>query len=100
MVVEKEVEEIPWSPLGPFEPSFICTMTFGGSCARGPVPFDMDNNTKPHNTLFTLDSHSKSIDMNMVKMAIGGNIYHGAGPALSYTKLGGHERRIYLSSDS
>ena len=108
VVVEKEVEveEIPRSPLRAFAPSFIRTMTFKGGCTRGPVPpFDVDeessvdNNIKPLNTLFALDSHSKAIDMNQVKMALGGNIYHGAGPALSYTKRGGHERRTYLSSD-
>ena len=47
---------------GPF---FICTMTIGESCSRGPVPFDVDDFTELYNTLLALDFHSKSI--NLVK---------------------------------
>ena len=56
---EVEVEEIPWSLLGAFEPPIICTMTFGGSCSRGSVPFDVDD-VDTLNTLFALTPTASS----------------------------------------
>ena len=84
-------------------PSFLCRMSVGGtkkSFLRGTfaddkAPFDVDD----YNTLFVLDSHSKSLDMEEIQNALGGNIYHGSGPALAHTPRGGHEGRAYLCSD-
>ena len=99
---EIQVEEIPRSPLGPFQPSFVCTMTLGnkqtsfarGTCAKEPAPFDVDDTSvdNNYNTLIALDSHSKSLDMGHVHLALGGNIYHGGGPALAYTRPRGPRR--------
>ena len=101
---ESSVEKVPRSPLGPFQPSFVCTMTLGDkqtsfarSCSKGPVPFDVDE--EDFNTLFALDSHPKAIDMSRVQLVLGGKIFHGAGPALAFTRRGGHQRRTYLSSN-
>ena len=84
---EIQVEEIPRSPLGPFQPSFVCTMTLGnkqtsfarGTCAKEPAPFDVDDTSldNNYNTLIALDSHSKSLDMGRVQLALGGNSMNG-----------------------
>ena len=97
---KEEIHEIPRSPIGPR--SFICT--FGnearlqrGVCSVKPVPKDVDDDC--YDSLFVLDSHSKSIDMAQVQKYLGGRIFHGQGPARAYTKRGGHERRAYCSSE-
>ena len=98
--IKSDVVEIPRSPLG--ARSFVCT--FGsearllrGACSVKPVPYDVDDEL--FDSLFVLDSHSKSIDMEQVQKALGGQIFHGQGRARAFTKRGGHERRAYCSSD-
>ena len=83
--------------------NFSCTMMVGNirtafarrTFTEEPKPLDVGN---PCETLFVLDSHSKAIDMSAVEAFLGGRVYHGQGPALQYSKRGGHERRSYCSS--
>ena len=83
--------------------TFSCTMMLGNkwtafartSFTEGPQPLDVGNACK---TLFVLDSHIKAIDFVAVEAFLGGKVYHGQGPALRYTKRGGHEKRSYCSS--
>ena len=98
--MKSDLVEIPRSPLGPR--SFVCTFgsearVLRGACSIKPVPYDVDDDL--YDSLFVLDSHSKSIDMLQVQKALGGRIFHGQGSAHSFTKRGGHERRTYCSSD-
>ena len=99
--VENDILEMPRSPLGPR--SFVCTFgdeetrVIRGVCSAEPVPFDVGEEF--YDSLFVLDSHSKSIDMVQVQRALGGRIFHGQGSAKAFTKRGGHERRSYCSSD-
>ena len=99
--VKDDVLEMPRSPLGPR--SFVCTFgneqtrVIRGVCSAEPVPYDVGEEF--YDSLFVLDSHSKSIDMAQVQRALGGRIFHGQGKAKAFTKRGGHERRSYCSSD-
>ena len=89
--IKSDVVEIPRSPLG--ARSFVCTFGSEARLMRGAC------SVKLFDSLFVLDSHSKSIDMEQVQKALGGQIFHGQGRARAFTKRGGHKRRAYCSSD-